>query len=54
MAECKAAGIEQRFFLCVFTEIDFRFIGLTGNFLLFPSSFSVPGYSVKGPINSTR
>jgi hypothetical protein len=42
------------FFFAWFMNLILDLLGGTGNVLMFPFSFSVPGYSAKGPINSTR
>jgi hypothetical protein len=44
----------QRFFLCGFTEIDCRFIELTGNFLIFPPPIFRFGVLRQGAMNPIR
>jgi hypothetical protein len=53
MGECKAT-VEAVVFSLRVNELILDLLGSLNNFFVSPFRFSAPGYSVKGPINSTR
>jgi hypothetical protein len=50
------SDVSQRFlaFIGIVKSLKHNKTNSMGDFLIFPLPFSVPGYSVKDPINSTR